>query len=296
MNEQADEEFVTDSEEAEEEVETEEETEESAEQEPEEDTDEESDEESDEEPEPVSEVETVEFEGKEYSVPRDLKNAIMQNKDYTVKTQEVAEQRRELDADKLRFQQALELLTAHTGAYTELGVLDQQLAQYNEIDWNSWATQDPNAAQQAQIQLGGLREQRQQVLEQLQKLQADSQQKLATETSKIVEENRAKVANVVPNWSSETEKAVFDFGVQSGLTETQLAGTNYDPVLINILNKARLFDELQQKRSNKKTKKSAPVPHATRVIPKRTAQKGLHANLSVDEWVKRRNAQVSKRG
>lgn len=289
-DEQPDEGFVDDSEE-EESTQAPEEKEE-AEQEPAE-----TEEDSEEQPEAVPEVETVEFEGKEYNIPPELKGAIMRQSDYTTKTQEVAEQRKDLEADRQRFQEAIQLQTAHTEAYTELGILDQQLAYYNGLDWNTWAAQDPNAAQQAQIQLNGIREQRTQVMEKLNSSQAESQQKAHTETARVVEANRAKIEKTVPNWSSDTEKAVFDFGIQSGLTESQLAGTNYDPVLIGILNKARLFDELQQKQTGSKPKKSEPVPQATRVKPKRTtAQKGLHDNLSVDEWMKRREAQVAKRG
>lgn len=101
----------------------------------------------------------------------------MRQSDYTTKTQEIAEQRKDLDLDRTRFQEAIQLQTAHTEAYTQLGVIDQQLAQFNEIDWNTWATQDPNAAQQAQIQLNQLREQRQQATDKLSSLQAESQQK-----------------------------------------------------------------------------------------------------------------------
>ena len=257
---------------------------------------EEDDEDSEEQPDPTPEVETVEYEGQKFNIPPELKEAFLKNQDYTTKTQEMAEQRKDLETDRQRFQEAIQLQTAHTEAYTQLGIVDQQLAQYNEIDWNTWAAQDPNAAQQAQIQMGALREQRTQAQGKLQSLHAETQQQMHNQTAKEVEQNRAKIERSVPNWSSDTEKAVFDFGIQSGLTESQLAGTNYDPVLIGILNKARLFDELQQKQTGKKPKKSEPVPQATRVTPKRTVKTGLHDNLSMDEWVKRREAHIAKRG
>ena len=257
---------------------------------------EEDDEDSEEQTEPTPEVETVEYEGQEYNIPPELKEAFLKNKDYTTKTQEMAEQRKDLETDRQRFQEAIQLQTAHTEAYTQLSIVDQQLAQYNEIDWSTWASQDPNAAQQAQIQMGALREQRTQAQGKLQSLHAETQQQMHNQTSKEVEQNRAKIERLVPNWSSETEKAVFDFGIKSGLSESQLAGTNYDPIQIGILNKARLFDELQQKQSGKKPKKTEPVPQATRVTPKRTVKTGLHDNLSMDEWVKRREAHIAKRG
>jgi len=291
-DEQPDEGFVDDSEEEESTQAPEAKEAEEAEQEPAE----EDEEDSEEQTEPTPEVETVEFEGQEYNIPPELKDAFLKNKDYTTKTQEMAEQRRTLETDRQRFQEAIQLQAAHTEAYTQLGILDQQLAQYNELDWNTLAAQDPNATQQAQIQMGALREQRTQAQEKLQFLHAESQQKAQAQRASIVEQNHAKVERSVPNWSSDTEKAVFDYGIQSGLTESQLAGIDYDPVQIGILNKARLFDELKQKQTGSKPKKSEPVPQATRVKPKRTAQKGLHDNLSVDEWMKRREAQVAKRG
>lgn len=278
-----------------EEAETEEEVEDDAEQEEGDETEEDSDEE---QTEAVSDTETVEFEGKEYNVPQELKDALLRNKDYTIKTQEVAEQRKELDADRDRFQEALQLQTAHTQTYTELGVIDQQLAQLKEIDWEQWSQTDPNATQQAQIQLNQLREQRTQTVEKLNSLQAETQQKHQAETARVVEQNRAKVEKSVPNWNQDTEKAVFDYGIKRGLTENQLANTNYDPVLIGILNDARLFDELKQKQNVKKVKKKTePVPQATRVTKaKKTQNRGLHDGLSTNEWLKRRNAQIAKRG
>ena len=278
-----------------EEAETEEEVEDDAEQEESDETEEDSDEE---QTEAVSDTETVEFEGKEYNVPQELKDALLRNKDYTIKTQEVAEQRKELDADRDRFQEALQLQTAHTQTYTELGVIDQQLAQFNEIDWEQWRQTDPNATQQAQIQLNQLREQRTQTVDKLNSLQTETQQKHQAETARVVEQNRAKVERSVPNWNQDTEKAVFDYGIKRGLTENQLANTNYDPVLIGILNDARLFDELKQKQNVKKVKKKTePVPQATRVTKaKKTQNRGLHDGLSTGEWLKRRNAQIAKRG
>ena len=289
-DEQPDEGFVDDSEEEESTQAPEAKEAEEAEQEPAE----EDEEDSEEQTEPTPEVETVEFEGQEYNIPPELKDAFLKNKDYTTKTQEMAEQRRTLETDRQRFQEAIQLQAAHTEAYTQLGILDQQLAQYNELDWNTLAAQDPNATQQAQIQMGALREQRTQAQEKLQFLHAESQQKAQAQRASIVEQNHAKVERSVPNWSSDTEKAVFDYGIQSGLTESQLAGIDYDPVQIGILNKARLFDELKQKQTGSKPKKSEPVPQATRVKPKRTAQKGLHDGLSVDEWMKRREAQIAR--
>jgi hypothetical protein len=46
----------------------------------------------------AEELETVDYDGKQYQVPKALKAGIMMQADYTRKTQEVAEQRRELES------------------------------------------------------------------------------------------------------------------------------------------------------------------------------------------------------
>ena len=64
---------------------------------------------SEEQTESPAEVETVEYEGQEYNIPPELKEAFLKNQDYTTKTQEMAEQRKDLETDRQRFQQAIQL-------------------------------------------------------------------------------------------------------------------------------------------------------------------------------------------
>ena len=52
-----------------------------------------------------SEVEDVDWEGKKYAVPKELKDALMRQSDYTRKTQEIAETRRALEAKEAEIQQ-----------------------------------------------------------------------------------------------------------------------------------------------------------------------------------------------
>jgi hypothetical protein len=67
-------------------------------------------EEGDEQPEEGSdpEIVTVEYDGEEYEVPKRLKDAVMATKDYTEKTQKLAEDRRYYEAEKNDFSQYME--------------------------------------------------------------------------------------------------------------------------------------------------------------------------------------------
>ena len=235
--------------------------------------------------------------GTKIAVPQAAKEAFMKNADYTQKTQAVAEQRKELDGDRERFQQAIKMQTQFTEADSNVRVIDSQLAQFEGIDWNTWGQQDPASAQQAQIQLGALREQRGQAVQELQKLQAEAQQTESREIARQTEENRQRVATAVADWSSDTERAIFDYGLKSGLSENQLASTNYDPAVLSILNKARLFDELQQRQTAKpKKKKAEPVPKAEKVRAKKSSSRSAPTDSdSTEAWLKKRNAQIAKR-
>ena len=235
--------------------------------------------------------------GTKVEVPQSAKDAFMKNADYTQKTQSLSEQRKALEADRQRFQQAIKMQTQFTEADSNVRVIDTQLAQFEGIDWNTWGQQDPASAQQAQIQLGALREQRGQAVQELQKLQAEAQQTESREIARQTEENRQRVATAVADWSSDTERAIFDYGLKSGLSENQLASTNYDPAVLSILNKARLFDELQQRQTAKPKKaKAEPVPKAEKVRAKKSSNRTApKASDSTEAWLRKRNAQIAKR-
>ena len=234
--------------------------------------------------------------GTKIAVPQAAKEAFMKNADYTQKTQAVAEQRKELDGDRERFQQAIKMQTQFTEADTAIRVIDSQLAQFEGIDWNPWSQQDPMNAQQAQIQMGTLREQRGQAVQNLQRMQAEAQQAESQEITRRTETNRRKVASVIPDWSADTERAIFDYGISNGLTENQLASTNYDPIMLSFLNKSRLFDELQQRQTAKPKKKAEPVPKAEKVRAKKSSNRSTPSDAdSTEVWLKKREAQIAKR-
>lgn len=255
----------------------------------------------DEEAKEAEEVEAELFEltlddGTKLEVPQSARDAFMKNADYTQKTQSLSEQRKALEADRQRFQQAIKMQTQFTEADSAVRVIDSQLAQYDGIDWNTWGQQDPASAQQAQIQLGALREQRGQAVQELQRLQAEAQQAESREIARQTEENRQKVVTAVADWSPDTERAIFDYGLKNGLSESQLASTNYDPAVLSILNKARLFDELQQRQTAKPKKKAEPVPKAEKVRAKKSSNRSVPSDSdSTEAWLKKRNAQIAKR-
>src|SRR5262245_29152614 len=89
------------------------------------------------------ELEEIEFSGKKYSVPKSLKGGFMMQADYTRKTQELAEHRRGFDSEREAFTKEVE---ARRGSLREeglLSVMDDQIEQYQRVDWATWRANDP---------------------------------------------------------------------------------------------------------------------------------------------------------
>ena len=99
----------------------------------------------------------IEHDGREYVVPVELGGAFLRHADYTRKTQELADQRRELEAHR----QTLESRAAESHQQTmdraRLAALDENLGAFEGVDWELYAQQDPEAAQAVPSQPPGER-------------------------------------------------------------------------------------------------------------------------------------------
>ena len=95
----------------------------------------------------------IEWKGKQIKVP---KGAAMMQADYTRKTQELAEQRKAVEAT---LTQATEVSQAERQLEGQFTALQQTISSYEDIDWQTWVEQDPVAAQKARYELDDLRAQ-----------------------------------------------------------------------------------------------------------------------------------------
>lgn len=214
--------------------------------------------------------ELIDHKGKQVKVP---KGAAMMQADYTRKTQELAEQRKALEAT---LQQVNEVSQAERQIETEYIGIQQALAAYEDIDWWTWVQQDPIAAQQARSDMEGLH--RQANLKQQQHQQAMNHRLAITqqETAKRIAEGHQVLAKSIPGWGGDKAKALVDYGQKAyNFTAQELQAIN-DPRIILALHDAYQFREQQakqQQRAKVEAKVQAkPVPtlkgNSGRVGPK----------------------------
>jgi hypothetical protein len=234
--------------------------------------------------------EEVEINGKRYKVP---KEAALRQADYTRKTQEIAEQRRQYEAAIERVSQVSE---AETQALYQVAQIDAELAKYQNVDWNAWDQADPIAAVRARQELSELQRLREDAAYQHANARTQAAQLAQQETARRLEEGQKVLAERIPGWGADKAIAIRSFAKEAyALSDEQIA-TITDPVEVMVLHDAMMWRQSQKKAATvKKIEKQQAVQPAATVKGKTPVVRGLSDELPADEWIKRRNAQVAKR-
>lgn len=214
---------------------------------------------------PKEQLFPVILDGQEQRVTlQELLAGYQRHADYTRKTQELAEQRRQADSEA---QAARKLRDDYA---QQLGQLKQLLSQPEKKPDFPWDTDPVQAARMAH-EWNERQEQRRaaaaEVAAEEQKLrdqQAAEQRKLQ-ETA--IAEARARLPVLIPEWRDEQvaareKQAVLSYAQKAGFTPQEIQNAT-DPRAIAVLRKAHLYDELMAKKPIV-TKKVAAAPKMTK--------------------------------
>jgi len=242
------------------------------------------------EDEPEQTFEEIEFEGKKYAVPPELRSAFMQHADYTRKTQEVADNRKALEAEQQQFQQANERHQANLQAYGHVAALDAQLEQYKNVDWQKFSADDPIQAQQAFFQFQQLKDSRQTLAGQISQQERQTLQAQQQQAAQQLEQGRATLAKEIPNWSQELSQTLAKSGAENYGFSDQEMQSIADPRMVRVLHDAHQYRQIMAKATQKpEGAKPAPV---RRVRGKSPAKVDMD-KLGIDDWMAARNKQVA---
>lgn len=202
----------------------------------------------------------------------ELRLGYMRQGDYTRKTQQVAEGRKQAEAE-------LEALQAQRSSYAnQLAQLETALSQSEPTQeyWNALEAEDPiefvkqrEAMRDRRDALAQVQSEQQRVqAEQHQQLQAQAQERLAQETGKLLD--------VIPEWrdaevATKQKNAVYTYAQRHlGFSEQELSQVS-DHRAVNALRKAYLYDELMKQKpaATKKTKAAPKMAKAGQPTSKR---------------------------
>lgn len=191
---------------------------------------------------PAEEFTEVEYEGQRYQVPKALEKAILQEKDYTQKTQKLANQAREWEAvqeqGRLHRMRA-EFETSVKDELTQLNAYDSVLNQ--PIEWDKVPDSE---VPRLLAQRNQWKENREAIARTLQQ----KHQEFSSSYERAVSEAKAKamdaISKQVPNWSDATLKEIREHAKTDGYTDAELSAIDLDPRHIKTLRKAMEYDKL----------------------------------------------------
>lgn len=190
------------------------------------------------------EDEEVEYEGKTYKVPKELKGALMKNADYTQKTQEVAEQRKSVEERVELLNQRESLMSATFGKAVELRDIQNKLSQYEQIDWQNLVDADPVQATKLNLAYQQLQREAQQKYGELQQAQSQAQNLSEQTRQKFLAEEQTKLKARLPNFDMKVAEKIKSVGKEYGLTDNELNSV-VDSRYVHILHDAMKWRSLQ---------------------------------------------------
>ena len=237
------------------------------------DEDEEQDEES-EQPQLVK----VKVDGEEVEVTLDeLKSGYSRTKDYTRKTQELAEQRKAFEAEATAIREERQV-------YGQLlNQLHQQIqaSQGQEPDWDYLRQTDPIEYSLQWAEWSRKQTQRQAIEQEQQRLQQTQMQELMqTQQQRLAKEQEALVT-VLPDWKNaevrQKEKAlVIEQGKKLGFSEQELKAATDHRAIVALLKAAKYDAMLAKKESLKPAVKGKVLkPNAKQSAPTNTSKRAL---------------------
>lgn len=224
------------------------------------------------------EPEEVEFEGKAYKVPKEIKLALLRQADYTQKTQEVAEQRKSVEQLAQTVEQRQRVMLQTFDKAVELKEIRNRLSQYEQIDWQSLAANDPTQATQLHIAYQQLQREAQNKNGELQQASSQLQQLTEQERQHKLEEGEKYLKQQIPDFNAKTAQEIASVATKVyGITPAELKAIsldNPDPRFVHVLHDAMKWRSLQAAKP-KAMQKVVEAPRAIKPAatpPKRTNQ------------------------
>jgi len=194
---------------------------------------------------------SVKVDGKEVEVTLDeLQKGYSRTQDYTRKTQQIAEVRKQTEAE-------LQAVRAEREQYAQLlGALEaqvQQVAQPN-IDWDRLYQEDPIEWVRQREVMRDNQDKAAAIQSEQQRLAQLSQQEQAQFMQQRLQQEQEALLAAIPDWKdakkAQAEKALLvEFGQKIGFTSDELKNV-VDHRAVLMLRKAALYDQMMSKRGN----------------------------------------------
>lgn len=229
----------------------------------------------------------VELDGQVYQLPAALKEAFLMRADYTRKTQELAEHRRAIEAERKALAEAKQPGGGASRDRAYLAALDEQLEDYAGVDWASLVRADPGRAQTLWAQFEAVKSLRGRYAAAL--ADGDAQERLASarEAAEQMAETGRTLQREIEGWSPEVAAKLVAYAQAFGVTLEELSQVA-DARLWKILHRAYQADQAGQREAAAQVQAVRP---AVMVASAGAGGSGVRDELGTKEWMRRRNEQ-----
>lgn len=236
----------------------------------------------------------IEHEGQTYQIPAALKGAFLMQGDYTRKTQELAQHRRGLEAERKAFAHQAETAHANIADRAQLHLLEQQLAGLQEVDWDAFAQQDPQQAQALWAQYQQASELHDRYAWKMAHHAHQGQLEVEREAAAQLTHTGQVLAQKIEGWSPEIASKLVEYAGAFGVTLDELREIA-DPRLWLILHRAHQGDQnAKQQTANRQMEQTLAVRPAVSVSGAAAPSGGMVDEMATKDWMARRNAQTRR--
>ena len=235
----------------------------------------------------------VKVNGEEFEVDIDeLKAGYQRQSDYTRKSQELAEQRKQTEAineERIRLEQERQMYA------NALQMLEQdqqaKLKEYESIDWNTLKEDDPYQYMLKKDEYNDVKAKMDNARQQQTLIQQQQQEQAMRARADFVQEQYSKLIEQLPEWADKNSTVKDDirkFAIDSGYAPEEVDQLA-DHRSVLILKKAMEFDKL--------TSKVAPKKKAVKKVPKvQKSGRGKSKSDDANEAMKKKRTQLRKSG
>jgi hypothetical protein len=201
----------------------------------------------------------AEYEGKAYKVPKELKEALLRQADYTQKTQQVAEQRKAVEEKAQLLERQMQVASITFDKAVELRDVENRLSQFKTLDWQSLADSDPVQATKLNFAYQQLQQQYAEKQQALYQAQAEAEQLSAQQRQQMLVHAQQELRTRLPDFNAQTAEQIKSVGKVYGFTDAELASV-IDPRHVHVLHDAMKWRALQADKPKAMQKVSqAPV-------------------------------------
>lgn len=222
----------------------------------------------------VKYVTVTDDDGNEWEVPEALSAGFMKSKDYTQKTQHVAEMRRAAEERERQIEALAKRNDEDLKIEAELSRLEAINERYNNLNWSQLAQDDFYDAQQKQFD-------RQLVRERIEELKGAKNarheqrlQEMQQETAKRIDEAEAYARANIPGWESGKDREILDFAREIGFDDEALR-KNMNGAFIRMLHKAHVGETAMKRATEKPRPAQKQVKPAAKVGAKSNGTKRI---------------------